>query len=213
MVIPKRRALVAFAVGLSLSLAAQLQFAEGRYPPQASFQTFGLLYPSSSIEDDTCMGPVLYAIWKACSFIGISLPLASLFSQSSFTTRSWGAISLRSYTCVWVHMVPFIVLSRLIIGDHHHGVGLLAGQALEDVTGGTVVWTMGTAAAVAEGHDRGTGWDEVVVVGRGSVVSSWCVGLMWSRLWSNHRQYPVTIPTHKPSSVDKRSFHFVQSRV
>jgi hypothetical protein len=114
MMIPKGRVWVALVVGLSLSLAAQLQFADGG-SLEAIFQTF-TIQPSLF---GAGINTIIYAIWTTCSFIGISVPLVSLFSQCSFAARSWGGISGCSYACRWVHMVPVIVLSRLIVGYHH----------------------------------------------------------------------------------------------
>jgi hypothetical protein len=75
-----------------------------------------------------------------------------------------------------------------------------------------VVWTIGTTAAGAAGSlGRGVWWDEVVAVVVGSFTWSWCVGLLWNRVWSNH-QRSTTTRMHKPPSVDT-IFHFDQSRV
>ncbi|KAH6902545.1 hypothetical protein BKA70DRAFT_1196107 [Coprinopsis sp. MPI-PUGE-AT-0042] len=169
MMIPTRPAFAALVAFSTLSLAA-LHLSCGWHPetPQS--------FAPNPIGLDTGMNfPTLpYAIWTTCSFVGISLPLISLFAQWNFTRRDWGTISQCSYTCIWVHMIPVIVFSRLVAGDGSR------------ITGEWI------------GLGRGR-WEGFILVAAGSIVSSWGVGLLWNGLvgWSNHRRH-----TRNESSLD-----------
>ncbi|KAH6903918.1 hypothetical protein BKA70DRAFT_582140 [Coprinopsis sp. MPI-PUGE-AT-0042] len=166
MMVPTRPAFAALVAFSTLSLAALHLSYEWNTETVRSFT-------ASHIAVDTGMSlpTLLYAIWATCSFVGISLPLISLFAQSNWTRRDWGPISRCSYTCIWVHMIPVIIFSRLVAGE----------------TSGMGEWT----------GFGGGGWEGFVVVAAGSIVSSWGVGLLWNGVigWSNHRRDRHTTPS------------------